>query len=376
MLGHLLHLRGIDSVILESRSREHVIERVRAGVLEQGTVDLMTASGVGERLNRDGMRHAGVHLAFNGRRHRIDMAELTGGRAITIYGQNEVVKDLIEARLRSGQPLHFEVGNVTPSRLTEPAPLVSYRDGGETHELTCDFVAGCDGFHGVCRSVVAGANLTSYEREYPFGWLGVLARAAPSSDELVYSNHPRGFALFSMRSPEVTRLYLQCAPDEDLDEWPDDRIWDELRERLSTDDGWRPNEGEILQKAVTGMRSFVAEPMRFGRLFLAGDAAHIVPPTGAKGLNLAMADVNRLAGAFAEHYDSGREDALNTYSERGLRRTWRAQRFSWWMTTMLHRAPEASAFDHKRQLAELDYLVSSRAAMTSLAENYVGTPFD
>ena len=376
MLGHLLHLRGIDSVILESRSRDYVIERVRAGVLEQGTVDLMTATGVAERLQREGMRHAGIYLAFNGRRHHIDMSELTGGRAITIYGQNEVVKDLIEARTRSGRPLHFEVADVAPARLTESAPVVSFTRDGEPHELACDFVAGCDGFHGVCRTTIPATHLVCYDREYPFGWLGILAHAAPSSDELVYSNHPRGFALFSMRSPHVTRLYLQCAPHEDLHEWPDDRIWTELRQRLSTDDGWCPNEGEIFQKGVTGMRSFVAEPMRFGRLFLAGDAAHIVPPTGAKGLNLAMADVHRLANGLTDYYASGREDALNAYSDSGLRRTWRAQRFSWWMTTMMHRPPEESAFDRKRQLAELDYLVSSRAAMTSLAENYVGTAFD
>ena len=376
MLGHLLHLHGIDSVILENRSRDYVVDRVRAGVLEQGTVDLMTSTGVGDRLRREGMRHDGIHLAFNGRRHRIDMAELTSGRAITIYGQNEVVKDLIDARLETGRPLHFEVGSVTPSRLTDDTPVVSFTQDGEQHELLCDFVAGCDGFHGVCRTEIPSSHLTAYEREYPFGWLGILAHAAPSSDELVYSNHPRGFALFSMRSPQVTRLYLQCAPDENLDEWPDERIWDELRQRLSTDDGWRPNEGEIFQKAVTGMRSFVVEPMRFERLFLAGDAAHIVPPTGAKGLNLAMADVNRLSHAFAEFYQSNREDRLDAYSDRGLRRTWRAQRFSWWMTTMMHRPPDESAFDHKRQLAELDYLVGSRAATTSLAENYVGTPFD
>jgi p-hydroxybenzoate 3-monooxygenase len=376
MLGHLLHLRGIDSVILENRSREYVIERVRAGVLEQGTVDLMIATGVGERLQREGMRHEGIHLAFSGSRHRIDMAGLTGGRAITIYGQNEVVKDLIEARTRSGRPLHFDVADVTPSDLTDATPFVSFVQDGEHRELACDFVAGCDGFHGVCRGLIPEPRLTCYEREYPFGWLGILAHAAPSSDELVYSNHPRGFALFSMRSPQVTRLYLQCAPDENLDEWPDDRIWAELTRRLSTDDGWRPNEGQIFQKGVTGMRSFVAEPMRFGRLFLAGDAAHIVPPTGAKGLNLAMADVERLANALADFYSSSRDDGLNTYSDRGLRRTWRAQRFSWWMTTMLHRPPDESAFDHKRQLAELEYLVSSRAAMTSLAENYVGMPFD
>ena len=376
MLGHLLHLRGIDSVIVENRSRDYVIERVRAGVLEQGTVDLMASAGVGDRLRREGMRHGGIYIAFNGSRHHIDMADLTGGRAITVYGQNEVVKDLIDARLRTTRPLLFEVDNVVPSGLEDASPAVRFEAAGERHEVACDFIAGCDGFHGVCRTVIPSSQLRTYEREYPFGWLGILAHAAPSSDELVYSNHPRGFALFSMRSPQVTRLYLQCAPDEDLNDWPDDRVWSELGRRLETDDGWRPNEGEIFQKGVTGMRSFVAEPMRFGRLFLAGDAAHIVPPTGAKGLNLAMCDVWRLAEALAAYYASGSERLLNDYSDAGLRRTWRAQRFSWWMTTMLHRAPDESDFDHKRQLAELEYLVSSRAAMTSLAENYVGLPFE
>ena len=376
MLGHLLHLRGIDSVILENRTRDYVIDRVRAGVLEQGTVDLMVATGVGERLRREGMRHDGVHIAIRGRRHRIDFADLTNGRAITIYGQNEVVKDLIDARVASGRPLHFEVGDVLPAALDPDLPLVRFSVDGDAHELACDFIAGCDGFHGVCRLSIPAQRMTIYEREYPFGWLGILARAAPSSDELVYSNHERGFALFSMRSQAITRLYLQCAPDEDVNTWPDERIWSELRLRLETDDGWRPNEGEILQKAVTGMRSFVAEPMRYGRLFLAGDAAHIVPPTGAKGLNLAMADVNRLAEALAAFYDSGSAALLDRYSDQGLRRTWRAQRFSWWMTTMLHRPPDETPFDHKRRLAELDYLVGSRAAMTSLAENYVGMPFD
>jgi p-hydroxybenzoate 3-monooxygenase len=376
MLGHLLHLRGIDSVILENRSRDYVIERVRAGVLEQGTVDLMTSSGVGERLQREGMRHDGIHIAFDGVRHHIDMAALTGGRAITVYGQNEVVKDLIAARTESGRPLHFEVEDVTPQGFDGTSPVVGFVEHGERREIACDFIAGCDGFHGVCRQSVRADRLTVYEREYPFGWLGILAYAPPSSPELVYSNHPRGFALFSMRSSQVTRLYLQCAPDEPLDAWPDERIWAELRLRLEMADGWRPNEGEIFQKGITGMRSFVAEPMRFGRLFLAGDAAHIVPPTGAKGLNLAMADVSRLAAALTRYYASGSETGLDSYSEASLRRTWRAQRFSWWMTTMLHRPPQESAFDHKRQLAELDYLVSSRAAMTSLAENYVGTAFE
>jgi p-hydroxybenzoate 3-monooxygenase len=375
MLGHLLHLRGIDSVILENRSREYVIERVRAGVLEQGTVDLMTASGVGDRLRRESMRHAGIYIAFNGRRHHIDMEDLTNGRAITIYGQNEVVKDLIEVRAAASRPLFFEVEDVAPSGFAVAKSSVSFRKDGEHHEVSADFIAGCDGFHGVCRAVISD-HLQVYEREYPFGWLGILAHAAPSSEELVYSNHPRGFALFSMRSAQVTRLYLQCAPDEDVNQWSDDRIWSELQARLRTDDGWAPNEGEIFQKGVTGMRSFVVEPMRFGRLFLAGDAAHIVPPTGAKGLNLAMADVSRLAEALAAFYSTGSERLLDEYSDRGLRRTWRAQRFSWWMTTMLHRAPDQNAFDYKRQIAELEYLVSSRAAMTSLAENYVGVPFD
>ena len=376
MLGQLLHLRGIDSVILENRSREHVIERVRAGVLEQGTVDLMTASGVGDRLHRESMRHAGIYIAFNGRRHHIDMEGLTGGRAITIYGQNEVVKDLIEARVAAGRPLFFEVGDVEPYGMDTDAPGILCTIDGEPRDLACDFIAGCDGFHGICRPSIPATRLQQYEREYPFGWLGILAKAPPACDELIYSNHERGFALFSMRTPSITRLYLQCAPDEDVGAWPDDRIWAELRARFETSDGWQPNEGEILQKSVTGMRSFVGEPMRYGRMFLAGDAAHIVPPTGAKGLNLAMADVSRLASALAAYYSSGAAELLDTYSERGLRRTWRAQRFSWWMTTMLHRLEQDTAFDRRRQLAELEYLVSSRAAMTSLAENYVGIPFD
>jgi p-hydroxybenzoate 3-monooxygenase len=375
MLGHLLHRSGIESIILERRSREYVIDRVRAGVLEQGTVDLMHATGLGERLAREGLRHDGVYLAFGRRRHRIDMAALTNGRAITIYGQNEVVRDLIEARLTSGQPLVFEAEDVEPSGLDTTRPALRYHHADGAHEIACDFVAGCDGFRGVCRQAIPSGQLTVYERTYPFAWLGILADAPPSSDELVYSLHDRGFALFSMRSPEVTRLYLQCAPDEDLDAWPDERIWDELRRRLSTDDGWYPVEGPITQKGVTDMRSFVVEPMRYGRLFLAGDAAHIVPPTGAKGLNLAMADVTRLSVALHEFYGRGRTGLLDAYSERALRRTWRAQRFSWWMTHMLHRLDTHNAYDDRRQLAELEYVVESDAARTSLAENYVGFPF-
>jgi p-hydroxybenzoate 3-monooxygenase len=376
MLGHLLHREGIDSVIVETRPQEYVVERVRAGVLEQGTVDLMHQVGLGHRLAREGMRHDGVYLAFNGRRHRIDMAALTGGRGITIYGQNEVVKDLIAARAASSRPLFFRADDVAVENLESKRPAITFVSDGERHRIDSDFIAGCDGSHGICRPSIPSSHLTTYERVYPFAWLGILADAAPSSDELVYSRHDRGFALFSMRSPTVTRLYLQCAPEEDVASWPDDRIWRELRQRLETDDGWRPNEGAITQKNVTPMRSFVAEPMRYGRLFLAGDAAHIVPPTGAKGLNLAMADVRLLSTAVADFYRSGSESALDAYSDRALRRTWRAQRFSWWMTSMLHVPDSDNPFDRRRQLAELDYVVSSQAAMTSLAENYVGSAFD
>jgi len=376
MLGHLLHLAGIDSVIVENRSQEYVIERVRAGVLEQGTVDLMHATGVGDRLDREAMRHEGIYLRFNGERHRIELASLTGGRAITIYGQNEVVKDLIEVRHTTARPLHFNATDVSVRDLETDTPRVRFVHGGEAHELVCDFIAGCDGFHGVCRTAIPASHMRTYERGYPFAWLGILASAPPSSDEIVYSLSERGFALFSMRSTTITRLYLQCAPDENLDEWSDDRIWAELMTRLRTTDGWMPHVGPILQKAIAPMRSFVAEPMCYGRLFLAGDAAHIVPPTGAKGLNLAMADVRRLADALEKFFKQGSQRRLDDYSDRGLKRTWRAQRFSWWMTSMLHKQEGDNPFDYRRQLAELDYLVSSRAAMTSLAENYTGTPFD
>jgi p-hydroxybenzoate 3-monooxygenase len=376
MLGHLLHLADIDSVIVENRSQEHVVERVRAGVLEQGTVDLMHAVGVGDRLRHEGMRHEGIYIRFDGARHRIDLAGLTGGRAITIYGQNEVVKDLIAARLATGRPLLFDASDVCVHELETSRPRMRFVHEGRAREVECDVIAGCDGFHGVCRPSIPSSRVTMYEREYPFAWLGILADAAPASDEIVYSLSERGFALLSMRSSTVTRLYLQCAPDEDLNGWSDDRIWSELIARLGTSDGWQPNVGPILQKGITPMRSFVLEPMRYGRLFLAGDAAHIVPPTGAKGLNLAMADVKRLADALEDFF--ARRDArrLDEYSVRGLKRTWRAQRFSWWMTSMLHKQEGDNPFDYRRQRAELDYLTSSTAAMTSLAENYVGTRFD
>jgi p-hydroxybenzoate 3-monooxygenase len=374
MLGHLLHLNGIDSVIVEDRSREYVIDRVRAGVLEQGTVDLLNAMGVGAGLRRAGLRHDGLFVSFRGERHRIDLAELTGGKAITVYGQNEVVRDLIDARRATGRPLHFDADQVSVGDLDTATPLLRFRDRGEEHEVRCDFIAGCDGFHGICRPSIPDGVLTIYEREYPFGWLGILAEAAPSSDELVYTLHERGFALFSMRSPTVTRLYLQVPPDESIQNWSDDAIWAEMMTRMTTRDGWKPNVGRIVQKSVTAMRSFVAAPMRYGPLFLAGDSAHIVPPTGAKGLNLAASDVLVLARALKGYYERGRTDWLDEYSEVCLRRIWKAQRFSWWMTSTLHRFPDTSPFDDQRQLADLEYLTGSRAAMTSLAEQYVGLP--
>ena len=373
MLAHLLHLEGIDSVVVEDRSRDYVIERVRAGVLEQGTVDLLIQSGVGDRLQREGLFHDGVYINVFGVRHHIDMAQLTG-RRITVYGQNEVVKDLIAARAATGRPLLFEVADTSVGDFDSERPTIRFAKDGEAHEIQCELIAGCDGFHGVCRPSIPQGRIRVFERVYPYGWLGILAEAAPSSPELVYSRHERGFALFSMRSNTVTRLYLQCEPDEDLRNWADERIWEELLCRLGSADGWKPNVGPILQKGVTGMRSFVAEPMQCGRLFLAGDAAHIVPPTGAKGLNLAMADVWRLSRAIVDYYQSGRREPLDRYSEACLRHVWRVQQFSWWMTSLLHKPGPGDPFDCRRQLAELEYVMSSRAAMTSLAENYVGCP--
>jgi p-hydroxybenzoate 3-monooxygenase len=388
VLSHLLHLNGIESVVLESRSREYCQERVRAGVLEQGTVDLLNEMGLGARMKREGLVHYGVNLRFDGRTHRIDFAELTGGRAITIYGQNELLKDLTDARLASGGQIWFEVSDVSVQdfdsapALTPPIkppirPKIRFRKNGEPQELICDFIAGCDGSHGVCRPAIPAGAIVSYEKQYPFAWLGILAAAPPSSQELIYAYHERGFALLSMRTPQVSRLYLQCRPDEDLREWPDDKVWQELQTRLGGGGGeWKLTEGPILQKGVTRMHSFVAEPMQYGRLFLAGDAAHIVPATGAKGLNLAVADVRVLARGFERFYSSGRADLLEAYSRTCLRRTWKVQRFSWWMTSMLHRFDGDNAFDQRRQLAELDYVTSSRAAAQTLAENYVGLPME
>jgi p-hydroxybenzoate 3-monooxygenase len=366
MLARLLELKGIESVVLELRDREYVQQRVRAGVLEQGTMDLLDAVGVGERMHREGLVHHGVELRFGGEGHRIALSELTGGRAIAIYGQQEVVKDLIDARLESGLPLHFEVSGVS---VDPSAPSVKFTHEGTEHTLECDVIAGCDGFHGVCRPAIADV-LTVYEREYPFGWLGILARCRPSSEELIYAHHERGFALASMRSIQVTRMYLQCEPDEDAEAWSDEAIWDELDRRF----GMAVNRGEVFEKGVTPMRSFVVEPMQHERLYLAGDAAHIVPPTGAKGLNTAMADVVLLANGIEALY-RGDESKLASYSERALERVWRVQHFSWWMTSMLHRFAGDDAFQLRIQLSQLRYTVSSPAQATALAENYAGLPF-
>jgi p-hydroxybenzoate 3-monooxygenase len=377
VLSHLLYLNGIESVVLENRSRQYVEERVRAGVLEQGTVELLTQMGVGDRLAREGLVHYGIELRFNRKGHRIDFKELTNGKGITIYSQAEVLKDLNNARVATGGEVLFEVENVSIHDFETTQPKVRYRFQGEDRELHCDFIAGCDGYHGICRPSIPAGVLTEFERVYPFGWLGILAQAPPSSDELVYTNHERGFALLSMRTPQISRLYLQCEPDEDIEQWGDDRIWEELQTRVATETNQRPLiEGKILQKGVTGMRSFVVEPMQCGRLFLAGDSAHIVPPTGAKGLNLAIADVQILARGLKQFYSSGTQTLLDRYSEICLRRVWKVQRFSWWMTSMLHRFHGENPFDSRRQLAELDYVTSSRAASQSLAENYVGLPLD
>jgi p-hydroxybenzoate 3-monooxygenase len=367
LLSQLLRLRGIDSVVLESRDRAYVERRQRAGMLEQGTVEVLRRAGVGERLEREGLTHHGLELRFAGAGHRIPLSELTGGHTVTIYAQTEIVKDLIAARLESGGDIRFkaEVLSVDPS-----APSLTYRQDGETHTLECDIIAGCDGFHGVSRRAVPG--LRTYEREYPFGWLGILAEVAPSTEELIYAYSERGFALHSLRSPRISRLYLQVDPGDDPDAWPDDRIWSELRARFATRDGWALRDGPILEKAITPMRSFVAEPMRHDRLFLAGDAAHIVPPTGAKGLNLAISDVTVLAEALGAWYESGSEEPLDAYSATCLKRVWRAQHFASWMTTLLHKDPDQDSFGHRQQLAYLEYLAASKAAATTLAENYVG----
>jgi p-hydroxybenzoate 3-monooxygenase len=374
-LAHLLHLRGIESIVIERHSREYVTHRVRAGVLEQGTVDLLMEAGVGDRLRREGLVHHGIELRFNGTGHRIDLYGLSGGKSIFIYPQQKVVDDLIEARLAAGCPPHFEAEAVRVERI-DARPIVRYRHNGAEHVFECDFVAGCDGFHGICREMLPAGALNCFERVYPFAWLGILAEVPPASDELIYAYHERGFALLSMRSPKLTRLYIQVPHDEDIANWSDDRIWSELRLRLATRDGWKLADGPVVQKGIAPMRSFVAEPMRCCNLFLAGDAAHIVPPTGAKGLNLAVADVRVLARACEQHYKHSNDDSLERYSSVCARRVWKVQRFSWWMTSMLHRFENEDGFSHRMHHAELDYVTSSKAASTTLAENYVGLPFE
>ncbi|MFF7399945.1 4-hydroxybenzoate 3-monooxygenase [Achromobacter sp. NPDC008082] len=377
MLSHLLHLQGIESVVLEARSREDICATIRAGVLEQGTVDLMTETGLGGRLRREGFRHEGTVLRFNGVDRRINFVELTQGRAVMVYAQHEVIKDLVDARLAAGGDIRFDVSGVSLHALESTRPSVRFTGPqGGAHMLEADFIAGCDGAHGVSRAAIPAHARQTAERRYPFGWLGMLCKAPPSSDELIYALGEDGFALVSTRSPQVQRMYLQCDPNDTPADWSDDRIWSGLRARLATRDGWEPKEGEIFSKTVVGMRSMVTEPMRHGQLFLAGDAAHVVPPTGAKGLNLAMSDVRLLSRALARYYQHRSEDLLDQYSASALRRIWRAQRFSWWMTSMLHRAPGADAFDRKVQDANLDYLTRSRAASTALAENYVGLPME
>lgn len=375
MLSHLLQLEGVESIILENRSREYCETRIRAGILEHGTAELIVQSGVGERMQHEGLVHNGIYVRFAGCDHHFNFPELTGGKSIVVYSQHEVVKDLITARLKARGQIFFEVSDVVLANISSSSPRIRFRQADETHEIACDYIAGCDGFHGVSRSSVPAGVLRVFEKTYPFAWLGILADAVPSCEELVYTRHERGFALLSMRSPTISRLYLQCDPNEKIEEWSDDRIWQELRLRCATQDGWALKEGPISQKSITAMRSFLVEPMQYGRLYLLGDAAHIVPPTGAKGLNLAFADVYVLAQALDAFYKHGRTDLLERYSEICLRRVWKVQRFSCWMTSILHCSDEGE-FPERIHLAELDYIVGSRAASTALAENYVGLPFE
>jgi len=373
MLSHLLHLEAIESVILEDRSRDYIESRIRAGLLEQWASDMLTQTGVGARMQREGMFHNGVYFAFGGALHYIDFRDLVG-KGVTIYGQQEIVKDLVARRLADGGEILFEVADVSVHDLLGGSPKIRFRHGGEDRELACDFIGGCDGFHGICRPSIPASELTLYDREYPFGWVGVLSESPPPEHELIYAYNDRGFALYTMRSPSLARLYVQCPPDDDIKNWPDARIWQELHARLA---GTRAlAEGRMLQKGITPMRSFVVEPMQYGRLFLAGDSAHIQPPTGAKGMNLALADVMVLSRAIVAYYRRGGSDLLERYSATCLRRVWKAQRFSWWMTQMFHLDPSDNAFDRKRQLAELDYVTSSEAGSRSLAENYAGLPVE
>lgn len=375
LLGQLLAEAGIDNVVLDRVSKEYILGRVRAGVLEEGTVGLLDQAKAGARLHAEGLPHDGFSLAFDGRDHRIDLHELTGGRRVTVYGQTEVTRDLMERRETSGSLSIYDAVNVTPHDFDGHSPFVTYTKDGATQRIDCDFIAGCDGFHGVSRKAIPDKAISSFEKVYPFGWLGVLADVAPVSHELIYANHPTGFALCSMRSATRSRYYIQCALDEKIEDWSDDRFWDELRRRLPTHHAEALVTAPSFEKSIAPLRSFVAEPMRFGRLFLVGDAAHIVPPTGAKGLNLAASDVHYLFSGLIEHYRERSNSGIDAYSQKALARVWKAVRFSWWMTTMMHRFPDTGDFEQKIQEAELDYLTHSRAASTVLAENYVGLPF-
>ncbi len=375
LLGQLLTRAGIDNVILERHTGEYVLGRIRAGVLEQGAVDMLDEAGVGARLHAEGLVHAGIEITWAGTRHRVDLNGLTGGKNVIVYGQTEVTRDLMDARTASGAISVYEAEDVSIHGYDGNHPVVRYRNAGAARELECDFIAGCDGFHGVCRQSVPASAIRSYERVYPFGWLGLLSDTPPVSHELIYVSHERGFALCSMRSHTRSRYYLQCSLDEHVEQWSDDRFWTELKQRLDARAVGELVTGASIEKSIAPLRSFVAEPLRFGRLFLAGDAGHIVPPTGAKGLNLAASDVRYLFDGLVEHYRRGRGTGLDAYSERALKRIWKAERFSWWMTMLLHRFPENGAFGEKIQLAELDYLFGSRAALTALAENYVGLPY-
>ncbi len=375
LLGQLLSRAGIDNVILERRSADYVLSRIRAGVLEQGMVDLLHEAGVGERLDHEGLVHDGFSLAFGGALHRLDLKDLSGGKTVTVYGQTEVTRDLIAARQALSRPAIYEAEDVALHDFDGAAPRVTFRANGQEQELHCDFIAGCDGYHGVSRASVPASALQTFERVYPFGWLGLLVDKPPAAHELVYANHERGFALCSMRSAERSRYYVQVPLEENVGNWSDDAFFDELRRRLPSEIAETVQTGPSLEKSIAPLRSFVAEPMRFGRLFLAGDAAHIVPPTGAKGLNLAASDIRYLFDAFREHYREGSNAGLDRYSARALARVWKAERFSWWMTNLLHRFPERDGFDQRIQQAEFDYLVHSRAAATAVAENYVGLPY-
>jgi p-hydroxybenzoate 3-monooxygenase len=373
MLSHLLHLAGIESIVIENRSRDYIEQRIRAGLIEQWATDMLTETGVGARMKQEAMFHDGNQLCFNGEIHRLDFKKLVG-KGITIYGQQEVVKDLVDRRLADGGQVLFEVEDAQVHAFDSDKPFITFKHDGKDQRIDCDFIAGCDGFHGICRPAFPEGALTFYDREYPFGWVGILSESPPPDEELIYAYHPNGFALYTMRSPTLARLYIQVDHDEDVNNWPDERVWEELHVRLG---GTRKlQEGKILQKGVTSMRSFVCEPMRSGRLLLAGDSAHIVPPTGAKGMNLALADVKMLSRAFEAFYKNRSTDLIESYSDTCLKRVWKAQRFSWWMTQIFHVFPNEVPFDRRRQLAELDYLAHSKAAQTSLAEQYTGLPFD